>query len=220
MHMGSTANSDVIDDVKGLLNEPGGSSSFTRAGFSPGQLPYTTPSSACLLLRRAQKLGASRSAAATGITITSPAPGTSLTADESLHVEVTGSPEIATVVLVLSQPGSEMMLAEQPGPDAQFDIDIPETAVGQQNVVAAGIDTEGRLVAVSDTLDVEVTVPAPLNDITIYPPVVYLQPCGTASLTVTGHYQDGVDRDLSAQAGLSMTFATGNAAQSGASASC
>jgi uncharacterized delta-60 repeat protein len=217
MHMGSTANPDVIDRVKELLNEPRGSSSFTRAGFSPSRLGYTTPSSVCPLLRRAQRLGTSRSAAATTIAINSPAQGTSLTAGESLHVEVAGSPDIATIVLVMSQPGSEMMLAEQPGPDAQFDLDIPEMAVGEQNVVAAGIDAEGNLVAVSDTLNVEVTVPATLNSITVYPPVVYVQPCGAVSLTITGHYDDGVDRDLSAQPGLSMTFATGNAAQSGAS---
>jgi pimeloyl-ACP methyl ester carboxylesterase len=216
-HMGSTANPDVIDRVKELLNEPRGSSSFTRAGFSPSQLGYTTPSSVCPLLRRAQRLGATRSAAAPGITITSPAQGTSLTAGSSLRVEVAGSPEIATVILVLSQPGSEMMLAEQPGPDAAFDVDVPLTALGQQNVVVAGIDAEGRLVAVSDTLSLDVQVPAALTGITIYPPVVYLQPCGTASLVVTGHYEDGVDRDLSAQPGVRMTFATGNAAQSGAS---
>ena len=123
-HMGSTANPDVIDRVKGLLNEPGGSSSFTRAGFSPGQLGYTTPSLSCPLLRRAQTAG-TRAPWRPEITITSPAPGTSVTAGESLHVEVTGSPEIATVILVMSQPGSEMQLAEQPGPDAQFDVDGP-----------------------------------------------------------------------------------------------
>jgi uncharacterized delta-60 repeat protein len=214
-HMGSTANPDVIDRVKGLLNEPGGSSSFTRAGFSPGQLGYTTPSLSCPLLRRAQRLGAN--AVAPEIAITSPAQGTSVTGGSSLHVEVTGSPEIATVILLMSQPGSAMQLAEQPGPDAQFDVDVPPTAIGEQNVVVAGIDADGRLVAVSDTLTVEVTVPAALRNITIYPPVVYLQPCGTTSLVVTGHYQDGVDRDLSAQPGTRMTFAAGNAAQSGAS---
>ena len=214
-HMGSTANPDVIDRVKGLLNEPGGSGSFTRAGFSPGQLGYTTPSLSCPLLRRAQRLGAS--AVAPEITITSPAQGTSVTGGASLHVEVTGAPEIATLILVMSQPGSAMQLAEQPGPDAQFDVDVPETAIGEQNVVVAGVDAEGRLVAVSDTLTVEVTVPAALSNITIYPPVAYVQPCGTVTLVVTGHYDDGVARDLSSQPGLSMTFATGNATRSGAS---
>jgi hypothetical protein len=64
---------------------------------------------------------------------------------------------------------------------------------------------------------VDVTVPAALSTITVYPPVAYLLPCGTATLEVTGHYDDGVARDLSSQPGLSMMFATGNAAQSGAS---
>src|SRR5262249_59636598 len=82
--------------------------------------------------------------------------------------------------------------------------------------VVVGLDAEGRLLAVSDTLNIEVTVPAALTSITVYPPVVYLQPCATASLEITGHYDDGVARDLSAQPGLSMTFAAGNAPQDGA----
>src|SRR5262249_36980214 len=216
-HMGSTANPDVIDRVKGLLNEPRGSSSFTRSGFSPSRLGYPTPSSICPLLRRSSARGAARSAAAAGISITSPAPGTAIGAGDPVHVEVEGSQDVATVVLVMSQPGSGTTLAEQPGPSAQFDLDVPETAVGQQNLVVVGLDAEGRLLAVSDTLNIEVTVPAALTSITVYPPVVYLQPCATASLEITGHYDDGVARDLSAQPGLSMTFAAGNAAQEGAS---
>ena len=60
----------------------------------------------------------------------------------------------------------------------RFDVEVPETAVGTQNVVAVGLDAAGRLVAVSDTVNVEVSVPSALNSITVYPPVVYLRPCG------------------------------------------
>jgi hypothetical protein len=200
--------------VKELLNEPDNSSSFTRSGYSPGQLGYTTPS-LCPLLRRARTLGAARSTVATGISITSPASDTTATPGEPIVVEVAGSPDIATVLLVMSQPGDDMVLAEQPGPDARFDLEVPETAVGLQNLVGGGLDASGRLVAVSDTVTVDVSVPSALNGITVYLPVVYLQPCATSSLKVTGHYEDGVARDLSEQPGLSLTFATGSAAQSG-----
>jgi hypothetical protein len=70
-------------------------------------------------------------------------------------------------------------------------------------------------VAVSSTTNVEVEVPSTLSSITVYPPVVYLRPCGTATLEVTGHYEDGVARNLSAQPGLRLAFAAGNAVQSG-----
>src|SRR5262249_62110840 len=100
-------------------------------------------------------------------------------------VEVAGSPAIATVLLDLSQPRGATVLAEQPGPDARFDLEIPESAIGRQNVVAAGIDASGRLVAVSDTVTVDVTVPSQLDSITVYPAVVYLLPCTTATLEVT-----------------------------------
>ncbi len=216
MHMGATANPDVIARVRELLNEPEGSTSFTDAGYSPGQLGYTTPS-VCPLLRRARTVGIARSGAAAGIAITGPAPGTTLTPGESFEVEVTGSADIATVVLVLSQPGGAAVVEEQSGPDATFDLQVPETALGSQNLVAAGLDAGGRLVGVSATTNVEVEVPSVLSRITVYPPVVYLRPCGTATLEVTGHYDDGVARDLSEQAGLALTFATGNAARSGGS---
>ncbi len=212
---GPVANAAVVERVKELLNEPDNSSSFTRSGFSPGQLGYTTPS-LCPLFRRARTLGAARSTVATGISITSPASGSTATPGEPIVVEVAGSPDIATVLLVLSQPRGATVMAEQPGPDARFDLAIPETAVGLQNVVVGGLDASGLLVAVSDTVTVDVTVPSELNSITVYPPVVYLQPCTTATLEVTGHYEDGVDRALSLQPGLSMAFTTGSAAQSGA----
>ena len=211
---GPVANPAVVERVKELLDEPGNSSSFTRSGFSPGRLTYTTPSS-CDLFRSARTLAASRSAVATGISITSPPSGTTATPGEPIVVEVAGSPDVATVLLILSQPRGASVMAEQPGPDARFDLEIPETAIGRQNVVVGALDASGRLVAVSDTVTVDVDVPSELNSITVYPPVVYLLPCTTATLEVTGHYQDGVDRALSLHPGLSMTFATGSAAQSG-----
>ena len=215
-HMGAAANSQVIERVKDLLNEPQGSSSFTHSGYSPGQLNYSTPS-ICPVLRRAKVLGAPRSVAATDIAITSPAPGTILTTGESFSVEVDGGADIATVVLAMNQPGDQMVIAEQPGPAAHFDLEIPETAIGRQNIVVAGLDAAGNLVAVSDTVAVDVVVPATLESVTVYPPVVYLRRCATASLEITGHYDDGIARDLSAHPGLGLSFATGNAVQSGVS---
>ena len=217
-HMEAAANPDVIGRVKELLNEPANSTSFTSSGYSPGQLPYTTPTSVCPVLRRARTLGSTRGITDTGLTITSPVSGTTLASGESFTVEAAGGTDIATIVLVMSQPEGQMLLVEQPGPAASFEVQVPDTAIGQQNLVVAGLDASGSLVAVSDTVTVEVTVPATLDSITVYPPVVYLRPCGApATLEITGHYDDGVARDLSAQPGLSLTFATGSAAQSGAS---
>jgi len=219
---GPVANPGVIERVKGLLNEPGNSSSFTLAGFSPGQLSYATPGFCPLLTgASARRLGAARSAVATrsasasSISITSPESGTTATPGGSIAVEVTGSPDIATVLLIMSQPGDDIVLAEQTGPDAHFDLEVPVKAVGLQNLVAGGLDSSGRLVAVSNGVAVDVIVPSALDSITIYPPVIHLQPCTTQSLEITGHYADGVARDLSEQPDLVLTFATGNAAAGG-----
>src|SRR5262249_31485578 len=219
-HMGSVSNGEVIDRVKGLLNEPLDSSSFTRSGYDPSQLPYTTPSLCPVLIGSGLQTGsgarrALRSAAAAGLAITSPSPGSSVAPGASLTVDVSGTPDIATIVLILSQPGGQMVIVDQPGPTAHTDLRVPDTAVGRQNLVAAGLDAAGSLVAVSDTVVVNVVPPAALESISVYPPVVYLHPCSSASLEITGHYDDGVARDLSQQPGLSFTFADGHAAQSG-----
>ena len=212
-HMGSVANADVIDGVKDLLNEPLDSDRFTRSGYDPSVLSYTTPSR-CPVLGDGSGLGRSlRSAAVSAFAIASPVSGTSVPPGAQLAVDVGGNPDVATIVLVLSQPGGQMMVVEQPGPAAHVDLQVPDAAVGRQNLVAAGLDAAGSLLAISDTVLVNVAVPAALQSISVYPPVVYLRPCASASLEITGHYADGVARDLSAQAGLRFSFAEGNAAQ-------
>ena len=215
IHMGATANPGVIQEVRNLLNEPKDSNSFTDAGYSPPQLGYNSPS-LCPLLLRARALNAIRSAAASGVTIDSPAPGTILSPGASFTVQVSGGPEIATIMVVLSQPGGAAVIRELSGSSARFDLQVPEAAVGAQNLLAAGLDAGGRLVAVSPTTNIDVRVPAPLDSIAVYPPVVYLRPCATASLQITGQYEDGVARDLTEQPGLDFRFASGNAARSGA----
>src|SRR5262245_64405836 len=56
-----------------------------------------------------------------------------------------------------------------------------------------------------------------LDSITVSPPVVHLRPCETATLEITGHYDDGTTQDLSSEPGLVFAFETGNAAQNGPS---
>src|SRR5262249_9127779 len=53
------------------------------------------------------------------------------------------------------------------------------------------------------------------DEVTVYPPVVYLRPCASVSLEITGHYEDGQARDLSEQPGVALAFGTGSAAQVG-----
>src|SRR5262245_37762480 len=56
---------------------------------------------------------------------------------------------------------------------------------------------------------------ATLDSISVSPPVLHLRPCETATLEITGHYDDGSTRDLTTEPGVTYAFATGNAAQSG-----
>ena len=136
-------------------------------------LSYTTRS-VCPVLSGGSGLGQSlRSATAVStFGITSPVSGTSVPPGATLAVDAGGDPDVATVVLALSQPGGQMMVVEQPGPAAHFGLQVPDTAVGQQNLVAAGLDAAGSLLAVSDAVIVNVAVPAALQSISVYPAVV------------------------------------------------
>ncbi len=221
MHAGSTATAAVINRVLNLLDEPPTSSAFTGAGYAPVPESYFTPSYCPLSVLTAPgwraRPAAGRAAVGPTIAITSPAPGTTVPAGGSLAVAVSASAEIATIGLVTSQPPDRVQTTEQPGPQALFDVTLPADALGRQNLVAVGFDTGGAPVAVSDPVVVEATAPAALETIAVYPPAAYLRRCGTAGLVITGHFADGVARDLSSQPALAFSFAAGHATRHGPS---
>ena len=68
-------------------------------------------------------------------TRSSPAPDTTVTPGESLAVEVAGSPDIATILVVMSQPGDRDGAGGGIGPGRALDLQVPDTGIGLQNRV-------------------------------------------------------------------------------------
>ncbi len=250
IHVGSTANPDVIDEVRSLLNLPRNNDRFTLINYDPPELSYFTPS-VCTIENapagvfpsapassarsaagaaalqsggRSQDCptanhaaGSLRALAASSLTITSPAPGAALTAGQGFSVTVTGSADVATIILLLSYRGEELYLARLDGPTATFDLSVPTELIGEETLVAMALDAGGQPVATSNTVSLTIAVPATLQSLAVFPAALHLDPGRSGRLHVTGSYSDGVERDLSDLPGLAFAFSEGHASKSGAS---
>lgn len=150
------------------------------------------------------------------VAITSLAPGSSFAPGDALLVEVTGSADVVAIQVAVGQTPDALVFADASGPSPSALLEIPATANGAMNVLAMGFDVSGALVALSEPVAIDVVVPAELEAITVYPATVYLQPCDSASLEISGHYADTVVRSLAAVPDLSFAFAEGHADRSGA----
>ena len=251
IHIGSTANPGVIDEVRGLLDLPKNNDRFTLINYDPPALAYFTPSVCTIENSPARAFpavsssggwpagvgaaalqasgrsadcptanhaaGSLRALAAASLTITSPAPGAVLNAGQGFSVTVTGSADVATIVLLLSYRGDELFLARLPGPAATFDLSVPTELIGEETLVALALDAGGQPVATSDTVSLNIAVPATLQSLAVYPAALHLDPGRTGRLHVTGSYGDGIERDLSDLTGLAFAFAEGHASKSGTS---
>jgi pimeloyl-ACP methyl ester carboxylesterase len=226
VHMGSTDNSLVKEAVRSLLDEPDNSSRFATGGYHPATLVYA-PTSMCGAIIQPPSSGRSQgcstarhslalhSLAAPALTITAPLSGTTLGAGQGFAVTVTGSSDVATVLLLLSKKDGEFFLAKKPGPTATFAVTVPEALVGQETLVALGLNAYGQPFASSNPVAINVTVAAQLLALTVDPPTVYLEPGYPRRLTVTGTFDDGIVRDLSEHPGMTFAFAAGHASQAG-----
>jgi hypothetical protein len=225
--MGSTDNQLVIDAVRSLLDDPPDSTRFIGGGYHPPALVYA-PTSMCGAIIQPPSIGRSLGcptarralaphalAAAPALTITAPLSGTVLAAGQGFLVTVTGSADVATILLLLSQRDGEFFLAKQPGPATTFTVSVPDVLIGGETLVAIGLNAFGQPITSSNPVGVTITVAAQLQALAVDPAEVYLEPGRTRRLTITGSFADGIDRDLSELAGLAFTFAAGHASRSG-----
>ena len=118
-------------------------------------------------------------------------------------------------MLLLSNRGDELFLARLAGPVATFNVQVPIELVGEKVLLALGFAADGRPVATSNSVNLNITVAATLQALLVNPPALHLDPGRTGSLEVTGGYSDGTDRNLSQVPGMTFTFAERNASKTG-----
>lgn len=208
-HAGSTANSNVIDQVKGMLNQPPSASSFSNSGYNPPILNYNPPA-----LCFDEPIVDDRSQTAT-INITSPTAGTNFNSGDVVTIEVDGSSDIDSIVVMLFHTADSVLVIKSDGPTATVNITIPQSTLGIRSILAMGFDASDNLLAISSAVEIEVNTLATLTEITVYPEEIYLENGKSTNLEITGKYSDGIDRDLSKDSSLSFSFNVGNASKTG-----
>lgn len=208
IHMGATANQEVIDHVNNLLDEPANSASFSGGGYNPPVLNYNTPP-LCFTDVPVDNRNTPT------LSITAPTNGSEFNAGDIITVDVSGSPEVAEVILMLSQPPNHVWLAKETGPSPTFNLPIPLNALGHRTLVAIGLDSEGNAVVKTGGTEIKVNTTATLTDISIYPNKIFLENGNVAQIEIRGEFSDGIERDLSRLDETLFSFANDNASRNG-----
>ena len=141
------------------------------------------------------------------IEITSPTPGTIVTPGSTLPVTVEPTGGYVPVrTLVLSPADSDL---DTNGAPFEMTLGIPDDAIGDITLLAFALDA-GDVLVESDPVTVHVNVPASLTGLSVIPDEQFtFAYCPGQSLRVMGHYDDGVDREITSAA-LGTTYATDN----------
>ena len=127
------------------------------------------------------------------VTISSPAPGTSVEAGTGLRVELQIRGGRPFEVLVTGAGNS--VLLEQPQPPFTVSLPVPPEAIGPASLSAFATFDTGA--AFSGAIPLTVEVSATLQTIRVLDDDQYLRsPNATRQLTVFGHYSDGVRRNI------------------------
>jgi hypothetical protein len=128
-----------------------------------------------------------------GLVITDPLPGASVAPGDTLAVTVQATDGFVPVhELAYSPLGTAF--SDKPPFDVSFE--VPPEAIGASVVNAFAFDANWNM-AVADPIAVQVEVAAVLTGIDIDPQEVFLFSFGPDyQLRVTGHYDDGIDREI------------------------
>lgn len=177
------------ETLLGLLGAPVGGGLFSPTMPSPGAIARIN---SCPIVLPAPLAPPVRALVAPAIAITSPAPGTRVTAGRAITVAIdTGDRQPDAVLIVVRD---NAVLLEQPPFTTSFV--VPATAVDALSLRAVAFYGQGEM-AFAAPVDLAVDIDAALVAIEPVSGNVLLQrPGRTRQLAVTGVYSDGVRRDI------------------------
>ena len=208
MHIGSMANTEMMNTIKDLLNEPLSSSKFTTGGYSPPTLAYNNYIG-CVPLLTGQK-GQEQVRVSNTMSFGYPPPDMqSWTGGDTAEISVS-APGADTIVLVIEISADIVYVQKLPGPEASFEYLIPDEQSGEFGVVAYAYTSGFDLISeVSSSMSIDPLYS--LIGITVQPSTVCLAVGDTVQLSVIGHYDDGIDRLLNENPLLDFEFSTWSA---------
>lgn len=188
-HVGSTANQSFQLKTIELLNGSANNTSlFSKNGFKPTNLTsdFDPPNSNKLITQK--KLVET-------ISITNPTAGLEYKAGQIVSVDVTGSSGIQNIV---SSMGSAIIPLQnhvvENASSTNFSLTIPDNALGRLEIVSAGFSANGF--EDYDSTYIVVTTDAVLETIEIDQSRIFVSEGGESVITILGHYDDGIIRDI------------------------
>jgi len=205
-HSGSVGNSEVIDKVVDLLNEPSNSTMFASAytGFS---LNYSV-NVPCLPFSDDPKDVVFRGINP-NVEITAPSTGTSIQGGTVLNLAYTATGCDSVACLIRVHPDSILIKANSASAGT-IDVELPETLYGTKTVVLLGLNEDNKILD-SDSITIHFTTAANLDSLAFYPSAIYLTQGDSTQFSIRGYFDDDIVRDLSEDPTLEFEFLQMNA---------
>lgn len=198
IHMESVANPNVMDRVKELLNYPNVTPYFANSywGFS---LNYNLNLS-CFFKDDIKVY----SRTVPDINITSPIGGTNINSDTTININYSSTMIENVLAIVEFHPDSVAVIADTTVA-GMIQFPVPSGVYGFKPLVLLGLDGNNRILDI-DTVMINFTTNATLDSISVSPDNFYLNQNDSLAFTVSGHYSDGIIRNITQDSDLIFDF--------------
>lgn len=187
---GSCDNPNVQAKVLSLLNEDPNSTSFNYTGFEPN--PFPLPS--IYLLKEGYDSVNYQKTATGKVTISNPITNSVFTPGQQIPINVSSTGTINHLTIIEGNPFLGVTLTDTAVSSASCNYTIPQNAIGRILITAVGSDNTG--IVGYDTVSIIINVTAQLDSITCYPNEIVVSVNEKASLSLTGYFKDGIQRNL------------------------
>jgi Leucine-rich repeat (LRR) protein len=202
-HLSSTQNKNFKAKTIQLLNEnPKNPLYFSLNGFNPKTLD--TP-----FFKKTDKF-IKKNTSSESITIVSPIEGATYSPGQEVSIVVNGSAGIEKIVTSM---GSTLVTiqnhVDENATSSNFNFQIPIDALGRLEIVSAGYSSTSY--ENLDSTFITVTTTAILQSVSVEEDFIYIPEGQKTPITILGHYDDGVVRDITSMIGLNYKFDQNNA---------
>lgn len=203
IHMGSTKNDSIQEKTIILLNQKPKDAMYFSNEFNPTSLKLPN-------LPGISNKNTNQKQSTETITLISPIEGTSYIAGQDVSIEVNGSTGIKNIVTSMgnSKISIQNHIAENAS-TTKFKFTIPINALGRLEIVSAGFGSNGYENMASTFINVTTT--AVLESLSVEEDLIFVAEGQKSLITILGHYNDGVTRNITKVGGLSYAFLKNNA---------
>ncbi len=199
-HLNSPSNLQIIGKVLDLIDSPPTSSFFDVNGFTP-----TTLSAPAQNYFRTNGQNQTYS-----VEIINPISGSTYAAGSTITINTIGDNTTKFLALYVGNKRISDSTQISNYSTNSFIYSIPTDAFGKLLIEIVGVDSSSNMSF--DTVTINLSTLATLDSMTFYPPIHYISKSDSRMTRITGHFSDGIDRDISLADGLSINSSDTNIA--------